>query len=240
MNIKEAYLKVLGLDQQKPLSEGKMGRPNWVPESVVDEDVSDFMGAVAQAHKSGKDTFKFGQKSYKVTMGKDTASKIHKKMEESADEVGSDDKSEVEIDACDKCGKVHEGSCSKTPESKDDVKEESEYQAFIDALTEGGLSESEIKDVLASLEEKKHVGTDGPDAAPPQEMGDNLSDGELDFVDMHEIEVIDVTPEDPKHAEGKVTASKPVTTPVNQKTVIDYPNKDKPEVAVKSQATQPK
>lgn len=71
MNMKEAYLKVLGLDQ-KPLEEKKLSRPSWVPESIGDDQVSDFMGALATAHKEGCDTFKFGEKSYKMTVNKPT------------------------------------------------------------------------------------------------------------------------------------------------------------------------
>lgn len=78
-------------------------RASWVPESIADEDVSHFMGAAAAASKAGKSHFEFGGKKYKVTMKKDAAKKI----------------SEAE-EACDDCGKVHEGSCNE------DVKESTE------------------------------------------------------------------------------------------------------------------
>ena len=70
-------------------------RESWVPESITDEDVADFMGAAAAAAKAGKKDFKFGDKTYKVTMKKDTAAEINDAVE-----------------VCEKCGKVHEGSCS--------------------------------------------------------------------------------------------------------------------------------
>ena len=70
-------------------------REAWVPESITDEDVADFMGAAAAAAKAGKKDFKFGDKTYKVTMKKDTAAEINDAVE-----------------VCEKCGKVHEGSCS--------------------------------------------------------------------------------------------------------------------------------
>jgi hypothetical protein len=78
-------------------------RASWVPESITDEDASHFMGAAAAASKAGKSHFEFGGKKYKVTMKKAAAKKI----------------SEAE-EACDDCGKVHEGSCNE------DVKESTE------------------------------------------------------------------------------------------------------------------
>ena len=59
-----------------------MKRENFVPKNVKDEDVSDFMGAVAQAAKAGKKEFKFGEKTYKVNLKKDVANKIAKNMDE--------------------------------------------------------------------------------------------------------------------------------------------------------------
>ena len=76
--------------------ETKTKRESWVPESITDEDVADFMGAAAAAAKDGKKEFKFGDKTYKVTMKKSTADKI--------DEADA---------SCPDCGKVHEGSCMK-------------------------------------------------------------------------------------------------------------------------------
>jgi len=83
-------------------------RASWVPESIADEDVSHFMGAAAAASKAGKSHFEFGGKKYKVTMKKDAAKKI----------------SEAE-EACDDCGKVHEGSCNEdVKESVEELDEE--------------------------------------------------------------------------------------------------------------------
>ena len=59
IDMREAYLKVLGL-RQEPIQEAKtMGRPSWVPESIKDASVSEFMSAVVAAHKEGKETFSF-------------------------------------------------------------------------------------------------------------------------------------------------------------------------------------
>lgn len=89
-SIAQAYFSMY--EAKKPQVERKA----WVPEAIADEDVADFMGAAAAAAKAGKKEFKFGDKTYKVTMKKDTAKAI-------------DDATEV----CEECGKVHEGSCSK-------------------------------------------------------------------------------------------------------------------------------
>ena len=73
----------------------KVKREAWVPAEITDEGVADFMGAAAAAAKAGKKEFKFGDKTYKVTMKKDTVDAINDAVE-----------------VCEKCGKVHEGSCS--------------------------------------------------------------------------------------------------------------------------------
>ena len=81
-------------------------REAWVPEAIADEDVADFMGAAANAAKKGDKTFKFGDKEYKVTMKKATADKID----------------EADIEVCEQCGKVHEGSCDSVKESLQEAK----------------------------------------------------------------------------------------------------------------------
>lgn len=83
------------LDMLEGWKKGKTKRESWVPESITDEDVADFMGAAAAAAKAGKKEFKFGDKTYKVTMKKSTADKID------------------EAKLCENCGKVHEGSCNE-------------------------------------------------------------------------------------------------------------------------------
>ena len=84
--------------------ETKVERKSWVPESITDEDVADFMGAAAAAAKAGKKDFKFGDKTYKVTMKKSTVDAISE-----------------EDDACPDCGKVHEGSCMKEEAELEEV-----------------------------------------------------------------------------------------------------------------------
>ena len=116
-----------------------------------------------------------------------------------------------------------------------------DIEQFAADLAENGFDQDEIDSILSKLEEKKHVGTDGPDAAEPEEMGDTLSDGELDFIEKHSIEITDFRPEDPKHHEATKKATPPTTKGVGtaevdgQKIVAS-----KPEVAVKSQAPVPK
>jgi len=89
--------------------ETKTKRESWVPEAVADEDVADFMGAAAAAAKAGKKEFKFGDKTYKVTMKKSTVDAINDETEE----------------ACPDCGKVHEGSCMK--ESLEELDEAAKF-----------------------------------------------------------------------------------------------------------------
>ena len=67
MSIREALMEMA-----KPKTE----RAAWVPESILDDDVSHFMGAAAAAKKAGKSHFDFGGKKYKVTMKSDAAKKI--------------------------------------------------------------------------------------------------------------------------------------------------------------------
>ena len=263
IDMKEAYLKVLGHNQKTLEEKTQLGRPSWVPASVQDEDVSGFMGAAANAHKSGKDTFEIGNKKFKITMGKKTVDNITK---------------EDVVVTCEKCDKVHEGSCdSSTYDTKDkgDVKERTDKSAnstimvvkpgkdekgrahpvirvpknkqkeylskgyvlaedvhseLITTLSENGFDDDEIASIIKKLEEKTE----------PQMMGDNLSDGELDFVAIHEIEVIDMTPDKPDFDKDIEQAKHLATTPINQKKIVDYPNSGKPEVAVKSQSVAPK
>ena len=67
MSIREALMEMA-----KPKTE----RAAWVPESILDDDVSHFMGAAAAAKTAGKSHFNFGGKKYKVTMKSDAAKKI--------------------------------------------------------------------------------------------------------------------------------------------------------------------
>ena len=71
----------------------KVKREAWVPESILDDDVSHFMGAAAAAKKAGKSHFDFGGKKYKVTMKSDAAKKID---EESCPECGADGECQCE------------------------------------------------------------------------------------------------------------------------------------------------
>ena len=112
IDMREAYLKVLG-QRQEPVQEANtMGRPSWVPESIKDDSVSEFMSALVAAHKEGKETFSFSEKNYKMSFSK---------KKESANEavvIDTDDSEVEQDDECEKCGEVHEGSCSTKKEGK--------------------------------------------------------------------------------------------------------------------------
>lgn len=112
--IAQAYLQM-----QEGYKKSKMKKEAWVPESIADEDVADFMGAAAAAAKAGKKEFKFGDKTYKVTMKKSTADKI-------------DD----DVEVCEKCGKVHEGSCMKESPEEPRAKGEKDFKKMHDDNTE--------------------------------------------------------------------------------------------------------
>ena len=131
--IAQAYLQM-----QEGWKKGKVKKEAWVPESIADEDVADFMGAAAAAAKAGKKEFKFGDKTYKVTMKKSTAKAI-----------------EDAVEICEKCGKVHEGSCNES------VKEEIEE-----------LDEASIQMVAKDLEAyaKKSGGIDKKDFMKAADM----------------------------------------------------------------------
>jgi len=286
--MKEAYLKVLGLDQ-KPLEEKKMGRPSWVPESIKDDKVSDFMGALSAAHKEGYEEFEFGNKKFKMSFAKKDAKETDVKEELSPKQKKIDHNKNGKIDGED-LAKIRNEDAPRKMELRSDEKkvggkvvrdtekppfdppystrkiatpgksgygpsaakhlakqgmkktyEDIEIEEFAQDLLENGFSQDEVDSIITGLDEKKHVGTDGPEPAEAEEMGDTLSDGELDFIDMHEVEIVDVTPEDPKHHEATKKATPPTTKGIGtaevdgQKIVAA-----KPEVAVKSQATQPK
>jgi hypothetical protein len=445
IEMREAYLKVLG-QYQEPVQEAKkMGRPSWVPESIKDGAVSDFMSALVAAHKEGKETFSFSEKNYKMSFSKkkgmaegmagmddavpytvggavdkqyvytimrdgkstgtynsledakrvvasgkkrlnpskfnivrkprtkmagpkgklpegmaeevkegsewetrhdefvtvgnratpqqinkiinaldDAAKRATEKrgvvnsifgkqsngdlarkafgaqvlskslqrnrnskpdteerkelgqhlvyavslMKEGMEEsvvIDTDDSKVDQGDECEKCGEVHEGECAtkkeelspkqkKIDHDKDgDIdgkdlaklrmrKEAAEITQFAADLAENGFDQDEIDSILSKIDEAQgHVGTGGPAAAPAEELGDTLPDGELDFIEMHDIEITDLTPEDPEHSANIKKATPPVTKGIGtaevdgQKIVAS-----KPEVAVKSQAAVPK
>ena len=152
--------------------EVKTERKSWVPEAIADEDVADFMGAAAAAAKAGKKEFKFGDKTYKVTMKKSTVDAIND-----------------EVEVCEECGKVHEGSCNE------EVKEETVDEA---KKAKGKpLSQKEIKRALQSVKAqpkdkvslKKAPWDESLDESPEQPR----AKGEKEFKKMHDdnIEIND-------------------------------------------------
>ena len=152
-------------------------REEWVPEAIADEDVADFMGAAAAAAKDGKKEFKFGDKTYKVTMKKSTVDAIND-----------------EANLCEKCGKVHEGSCNES------VKEEVEE-----------LDEASIQIVAKDLEAyaKKSGGIDKKDFMKAADMmKSNQKAALVKFVDELDTEPRDKIVSMVAQMLGKKTAEK--------------------------------
>ena len=152
-------------------------RKSWVPEAIADEDVADFMGAAAAAAKAGKKEFKFGDKTYKVTMKKSTVDAIND-----------------EANLCEKCGKVHEGSCNES------VKEEVEE-----------LDEASIQLVAKDLEAyaKKSGGIDKKDFMKAADMmKSNQKAALVKFVDELDTEPRDKIISMVAQMMGKKTAEK--------------------------------
>lgn len=170
--IAQAYLQM-----QEGWKKGKVKKEAWVPESIADEDVADFMGAAAAAAKAGKKEFKFGDKTYKVTMKKSTANAI-----------------EDAVEICEKCGKVHEGSCNE------EVKESAEE-----------LDEASIQLVAKDLEAyaKKSGGIDKKDFMKAADMmKSNQKAALVKFVDELDTEPRDKIISMVAQMMGKKTAEK--------------------------------
>ena len=153
--------------------EAKTKRESWVPEAVADEDVADFMGAAAAAAKAGKKEFKFGDKTYKVTMKKSTADKI-----------------EDAVEVCEKCGKVHEGSCMKESVEELDENNSDKYmwKDINAALMKAGMKAPQIMKVLSGLKGKA-IKEETLDESPEEPR----AKGEKDFKKMHDdnTEIVD-------------------------------------------------
>jgi len=144
----------------------KVERESWIPEAIADEDVADFMGAAAAAAKAGKKEFKFGDKTYKVTMKKSTADKIDEAEE-----------------ACPDCGKVHEGSCMKesTEELDENNSDKYMWKDINAALMKAGMNPPQIMKVLSGLKGKA-IKEEALDESPEEPR----AKGEKDFKKMHD------------------------------------------------------
>lgn len=171
--IAQAYLQM-----QEGWKKGKMKKEAWVPESIADEDVADFMGAAAAAAKAGKKEFKFGDKTYKVTMKKSTANAI-----------------EDAVEICEKCGKVHEGSCNEEVQEKalsEDLEENNSdkymWKDINAALMKAGMNPPQIMKVLSGLKGKA-IKEEALEESPEQPR----AKGEKDFKKMHDdnTEIVD-------------------------------------------------
>ena len=101
-------------DVAKDICEGKTKIYELVA-SLTDEGVADFMGAASQAAADGKKEFEFGGKTYPVTIAKDVATKIDKKMDAEDDD---DKDEEVEFEAIEET----EDQKQYSPKSNDEVK----------------------------------------------------------------------------------------------------------------------
>jgi hypothetical protein len=151
----------------------KVKREAWVPEGIADEDVADFMGAAAAAKKAGKDSFKFGDKSYKVTMKKDVAKAID---EESCPECGADGECQCEQPVKEAAG-VYNKSGKVVAKFKDEEDANNYAMKNHDDLMEAkapGATAQHGPDDTTSDSFKKQVGR---------------TPLEKEFVDMHKTEV---------------------------------------------------
>ena len=157
--------------------ETKTKREAWVPESITDEDVADFMGAAAAAAKAGKKDFKFGDKTYKVTMKKSTVDAISE-----------------EDDACPDCGKVHEGSCGKKRMKEEadleelDEKDSDKYmwKDINAACMKAGCSTSQIMKMLSALKGKAIKEEALDEVTKDSDKLEPRAKGEKDFKKMHD------------------------------------------------------
>lgn len=182
MSIREALMEMA-----KPKTE----RAAWVPESILDDDVSHFMGAAAAAKKAGKPHFDFGGKKYKVTMKHDAA----KKIGESA--------------GCPECGADGECQCEQPVKEaadmdpKDHVKYNDEMEMYC-VYNKSGKVVAKFKDEEDAnqyamknhddLMEAKAPGATaqhGPDDATSDSFKKQVGRTPLEkeFVDMHKTEV---------------------------------------------------
>lgn len=173
------------LQMQEGWKKGKVKKEAWVPESIADEDVADFMGAAAAAAKAGKKEFKFGDKTYKVTMKKSTVKAI-----------------EDAVEICEKCGKVHEGSCNEEVQEKaEDLEEKAgkytrrgdtemyQWGDINKAMMDSGLNTRQILKVMTALSHAKLGYNESVNESPEQPR----AKGEKDFKKMHDdnTEVVD-------------------------------------------------
>lgn len=157
--------------------EAKTKRESWIPEAIADEDVADFMGAAAAAAKAGKKEFKFGDKTYKVTMKKSTADKI-------------DDAVEV----CEECGKVHEGSCNEEVKESIEELEENNSDKYMwkdinAALMKAGMNPPQIMKVLSGLKGKAIKEEALDEVTKDTDVLEPRAKGEKDFKKMHDDNV---------------------------------------------------
>ena len=170
-SLAQAYLDML---EGSCNSGKKMKREAWVPESIADEDVADFMGAAAAAAKAGKKEFKFGDKTYKVTMKKSTADAIN-------------DAAEI----CEKCGKVHEGSCNEEVQESVEELEEKDSDKYMwkdinSACMKAGCSTSQIMKMLSALKGKAIKEETLEEVTKDSDELEPRAKGEKDFKKMHD------------------------------------------------------
>ena len=147
------------VDSVKAVLSGKKIDREGIPDEITDEGVADFIGAASKAAADGKKEFKFGDKTYPVTIKKKTADKIAKKMEEAVkkeeDEEPADD--EAPSDAKKAKDKKDEKMGKKEPVEIDpELKEEAEKCPDCGKVHEGscGMHEAEMTDAQMKKREE--------------------------------------------------------------------------------------
>ena len=153
-------------DVAKDICEGKTKIYELVA-SLTDEGVADFMGAASQAAADGKKEFEFGGKTYPVTIAKDVATKIDKKMDAEDDD---DKDEEVEFEAIEET----EDQKQYSPKSNDEVKPDT------DSGVEG-QDDVEKKDGEEEESEEPEVKKEAVEAKAEDEDEEDVEESTLNY-----------------------------------------------------------
>ena len=137
-----------------------------IPEEILDDDVADFIGAASKAAAAGKKEFKFGDKTYPVTIKKKTADKISKKMDE--DEEAPSDAKKAKDKRDEKMGK------------KEPVEIDPELKEALDKD-----DEPKVKEII-----KKLKGASAAHAGQAKDLEKAMSEAEMTDAQMKKREEI--------------------------------------------------
>lgn len=155
---------------------------------VHDEDTADFIGAASKAAAAGKKEFKFGGKTYPVTIKKDVAKKVSSKMDEQsvADIMG--DKNYSMREALAKIWDVDKGYDYFAAEQKGSVDESKmkQLKSYIDDVATAMKADKNmkpfvtafVKDAMKSMNPKKSLEKVLPDYIPGKDVAKLLNMGE--------------------------------------------------------------